>query len=35
MSELFPRYPVILDEGDFRVYPRNKKETIPLLCPPR
>lgn len=36
MSELFPRYVVItVDEGDFRVYRRNKRETIPLLCPPK
>ncbi len=36
MSELFPRYTVItVDENDFRVYRRNKRETIPLLCPPR
>lgn len=36
MSELYPRYSVItVDESDFRVYRRNKRETIPLLCPPR
>jgi predicted nucleic acid-binding protein len=36
MSELYPRYPVItVDEADFRVYRRNKREAIPLLCPPR
>lgn len=36
MSELYPRHPVItIDEGDFRVYRRNKREAIPLLCPPR
>jgi uncharacterized protein len=36
MSELYPRHPVItVDEADFRVYRRNKRETIPLLCPPR
>jgi predicted nucleic acid-binding protein len=35
MSELYPRYSVItVDESDFRVYRRNKRETIPLLCPP-
>lgn len=36
MSELYPRHTVItVDEGDFRVYRRNKRETIPILCPPR
>ena len=34
MSELFPRHVVItVDEADFRVYRRNKREAIPLLCP--
>ncbi len=36
MSELYPRHSVItVDEADFRVYRRNKREVIPLLCPPR
>jgi len=36
MSELFPRHMVItVDEQDFRVYRRNKREAIPLICPPR
>jgi uncharacterized protein len=36
MSELFPRHTVItLDESDFRIYRRNKREVIPTLCPPR
>jgi predicted nucleic acid-binding protein len=36
MSELYPRHVVItVDQNDFRVYRRNKRETIPLLCPPR
>lgn len=36
MSELYPRHTVItVDQSDFRVYRRNKRETIPLLCPPR
>jgi uncharacterized protein len=36
MSELYPRYTVItVDETDFRVFRRNKREVIPLLCPPR
>jgi uncharacterized protein len=36
MSELYPRHVVItVDEDDFRVYRRNKREAIPLLCPPK
>jgi len=36
MSELFPRHTVVtVDEDDFRVYRRNKREAIPMLCPPR
>jgi hypothetical protein len=36
MSELFPRHVLItVDESDFRLYRRNKRESIPLLCPPR
>lgn len=36
MSELYPRHSVItVDEEDFRVYRRNRREAIPLLCPPR
>jgi uncharacterized protein len=36
MSELHPRHTVVtVDESDFRVYRRNKRESIPLLCPPR
>jgi predicted nucleic acid-binding protein len=35
MSELYPRHLVItVDESDFRVYRRNKRDVIPLLCPP-
>ncbi|HYA24582.1 MAG TPA: PIN domain-containing protein [Terriglobales bacterium] len=35
MSELYPRHPVItVDEADFRVYRRNKREAVPILCPP-
>ncbi|MBU6409451.1 MAG: pilus assembly protein [Verrucomicrobia bacterium] len=35
MSELFPKYPVITpDRDEFRVYRRNKREVIPLICPP-
>ena len=36
MSELFPDHDVItVDESDFRIYRRNKREVIPLICPPR
>ena len=36
MSELYPRHPVItVDESDFRVYRRNKREVIPIICPPK
>ncbi len=36
MSELYPRHTILtVDESDFRVYRRNKRETIPILCPPR
>lgn len=36
MSELYPRHLVVtVDQADFRVYRRNKREAIPLLCPPR
>jgi predicted nucleic acid-binding protein len=35
MSELYPRHSVItVDADDFRVYRRNKREAIPLVCPP-
>jgi predicted nucleic acid-binding protein len=35
MSELYPRHPVITtDREDFRIYRRNKREAIPLICPP-
>ena len=34
MSELYPKHTVITtDEADFRVYRRNKREVIPLICP--
>jgi predicted nucleic acid-binding protein len=36
MSELHERLPVFtVDEGDFRVYRRNGREVIPIVCPPR
>jgi predicted nucleic acid-binding protein len=34
MSELNPQLPVITVDGDFRVYRRNRREMIPLICPP-
>ncbi|MBU6401621.1 MAG: PIN domain-containing protein [Verrucomicrobia bacterium] len=35
MSELYPSHRVITtDRQDFRVYRRNKRESIPLVCPP-
>ena len=35
MSEIHPRHSVItVDRRDFRVYRRNKRETIPIICPP-
>lgn len=35
MSELYPRHSVItVDRGDFQIYRRNKREAIPLICPP-
>ncbi|MGO9646715.1 conserved hypothetical protein [Candidatus Sulfotelmatobacter sp. SbA7] len=36
LSELYPRHTVVtVDESDFRVYRRNRREVIPILCPPR
>lgn len=34
MSELFPDYPVITVDGGFRIYRRNRRETIPVIMPP-
>jgi len=35
MSEMNPGLPVItVDETDFRVYRRNKRDIIPIMCPP-
>ena len=35
MSELFPDCAILtVDESDFRVYRRNKREVIPIICPP-
>jgi uncharacterized protein len=36
MSELYERLPVFtVDEGDFSVYRRNRRDVIPMVCPPR
>jgi uncharacterized protein len=36
MSELYDDLPVLtVDESDFRVYRRNRREVIPIICPPR
>ncbi len=36
LSELYPRHSLVtVDERDFRVYRRNKREAIPLICPPK
>ena len=34
LSELHPRLPVITVDGDFRIYRRNRRDTIPVLMPP-
>ena len=35
MSELHSHHSVItVDRADFRIYRRNKREAIPLICPP-
>lgn len=35
MSEIHPRHVVITtDKSDFQVYRRNKREVIPIQCPP-
>jgi hypothetical protein len=34
MSELFPHHQVVtVDQHDFQVYRRNRRERIPLICP--
>lgn len=36
MSELYVNLPVLtVDEKDFRVYRRNGRDVIPIVCPPR
>ena len=35
LSELHPRHSVVtIDREDFKVYRRNKREIIPIICPP-
>lgn len=35
MSELFPTCSILTtDEHDFRIYRRNKRDIIPVVCPP-
>ena len=34
LSELHPRLPVLTLDTDFRVYRRNRRESIPLVMPP-
>jgi predicted nucleic acid-binding protein len=35
MSEIYPHHSVItVDRADFRIYRRNRREAIPLICPP-
>ncbi|MES1240708.1 MAG: PIN domain-containing protein [Acidobacteriota bacterium] len=35
MSEIHQRHSVItVDRSDFRIYRRNRREAIPLICPP-
>ncbi len=33
MSELWPDAPVFTLDSDFRVYRRNKRQSVPLICP--
>jgi predicted nucleic acid-binding protein len=34
MSELNPKLPVITVDGDFKLYRRNRRESIPVVMPP-
>ncbi len=34
MSELNPKLPLITVDADFRIYRRNRRETIPVIMPP-
>ncbi len=36
MSEIYDSLPVLtVDEKDFRIYRRNGRDVIPIVCPPR
>jgi predicted nucleic acid-binding protein len=36
MSEMYPQHTIVtVDDEDFRVYRRHKREAIPLLTPPK
>ena len=35
MSELYPRHRIVTVDENFRVYRRNRREIIPLICPPK
>jgi len=35
MSEIHSRHTIITVDDDFRIYRRNKRDAIPLLCPPK
>ncbi len=36
MSEVYDNFPVLtVDEKDFRVYRKNGRDVIPIICPPR
>jgi len=35
MSEIYPKHEVLTVDSDFTVYRRNKREPIPIVCPPR
>ena len=33
MSELYAGHKIVTVDKDFRIYRRNKREAIPLICP--
>ena len=34
MTEVYLKHSLVTVDGDFRIYRRNKRDTIPLICPP-
>jgi predicted nucleic acid-binding protein len=34
MTEVHLKHSLVTIDGDFRIYRRNKRDTIPLICPP-